>query len=185
DHLVFTRTPSPDGTYTYDVVGLTAENPVGTVLPAVPPVNPFGLPNGPGPVTVPDAADARRDPGALATLADEVAAASDSLTETSPGSEAGVVRHFIPPERTTYPYPYERLAAELDDSDSPAIIVNPTPAGDEGDVRGGHGSLDVTQSRATHLVSGRGARRTPVDANDERAMAARNVDVAPTVARVL
>jgi predicted AlkP superfamily pyrophosphatase or phosphodiesterase len=185
DHLVFTRTPSPDGTYTYDVVGLTAENPVGTVLPAVPPVNPFGLPNGPGAVTVPDAADPRRDPGALATLADEVAAASDSLTESSPGSEAGVVRHFIPPERTTYPYPYERLAAELDDSDSPDIIVNPTPAGDEGDVRGGHGSLDVTQSRATLLVSGRGARRKPLDPMDELGMATRHVDVAPTVARVL
>jgi predicted AlkP superfamily pyrophosphatase or phosphodiesterase len=185
DHLVFTRTARPDGTYAFDVVGLTAENPVGTVLPSVPPVNPFGLPNGPGPVTVADAADPRRDPGALATLADEIGAASDSVTESSPSSEAGVVRHFVPPERTTYPYPYERLAAELDDSDSADIIVNPTPSGDEGDVRGGHGSLDVTQSRATLLVSGRGARRTPLDANDERAMAARHVDVAPTVAKVL
>jgi predicted AlkP superfamily pyrophosphatase or phosphodiesterase len=185
DHLVFTRTAASDGTYTYDVVGLTAENPVGTVLPLVPPVNPFGLPNGPGPVTVADAADPRRDPSALATLAAEVAAASSSLTETSPASEAGVVRHFIPPERTTYPYPYERLAAELDDSDSPDIIVNPTPAGDEGDVRGGHGALDVTQSRATLLVSGRSARRAPLDPADERVMGARHVDVAPTVAKVL
>ncbi|MGH7342600.1 MAG: hypothetical protein ACREKH_19110, partial [Candidatus Rokuibacteriota bacterium] len=40
DHLVFTRTATPDGSYDYDVVGLTAENPVGTVLQSVPPVNP-------------------------------------------------------------------------------------------------------------------------------------------------
>lgn len=185
DHLVFTRTAAQDGSYEYDVVALTAENPVGTVLPAVLPMNPFGLPNAPGPVSVPDAADPRRDPSALATLADEVAAASDSLTETSPGTEAGVVRYFIPPERTTYPYPYERLTAELDDSDSPDIMVNPTPSGDEGDVRGGHGALAVTQSRATLLVSGRGARRTALDPAEERAMGARHVDVAPTVAKVL
>lgn len=184
DHLTFTRTAMPDGGFAYEVVSLTAENPVGTVLPSVPPVNPFGLPNGPGPVTVSDADDPRRDPSALATLAEETGAASRALTETA-GSEAGVVRHFIPPERTTYPYAYERLSAALDDADSPDLVLHPTPAGDEGEVRGGHGALGVTQSRATLLVSGRGARRRPLDAATERALGARHVDVAPTVARVL
>src|SRR6185369_1833151 len=75
--------------------------------------------------------------------------------------------------------------AELDDADSADILVNPVPSGDEGDVRGGHGALDVTQSRSTLLVSGRGARRKPVAQNDERAMEIKHVDVAPTVAKVL
>ena len=185
DHLVFTRTPTADGSYQYDVVSLTAENPVGNVLGSVTPVNPFGAPNAPGPVTLFDAADPRRDPAALDDLASEVAAASDSVTETSPATENGVVRHFIPPENTTYPYAYERLSAELDDSDSADIMVNPTPSGDEGNVRGGHGSLGVTQARATLMVSGRAARRTALDPLLERALEIKHVDIAPTVASVL
>ncbi len=185
DHLVFTRTARSDGFFDFTVTALTAENPVGAVLPAVPPVNPFGAPNGPGPVVVVDADDPRRDPSALADLASEIAAASLSVTETDPATEAGVVRHFVPPEHATYPYPYERLAAELDDADSADIIMNPTPAGDEGDVRGGHGALDITQSRSTLLVSGRGARRTPLDPDLERALEIKHVDIAPTVAKVL
>jgi hypothetical protein len=112
-------------------------------------------------------------------------AASVSTTETAPATEAGVVRHFVPSEHATYPYPYERLAAELDDADSADVIVNPVPSGDEGDVRGGHGALDITQSRSTLLVSGRGARRKPLPQNDERAMEIKHVDIAPTVAKVL
>jgi predicted AlkP superfamily pyrophosphatase or phosphodiesterase len=185
DHLVFTRTAATDGSYTFDVVSLTPERPVGTVLGSVVPVNPFGQPSAPGPVTVIDANDPRRDPGALDDLASEIAAASRSTTETEPDSEIGVVRHFIPPEHATYPYPYERLAAELDDADSGDIMVNPTPSGDEGDVRGGHGALDVTQSRATLLVSGRGARRPALDPLTELAMETKHVDIAPTVASVL
>lgn len=185
DHVVFTRSPRTDGSFDFDVVSVTVENPVGTIVPAVPPLNPFGLPNGPGPVAVIDADDPRRDPTALADLASEVASASGSTTETSPATEAGVIRHFTPSERSTYPYPYERLAAELDDADSADIIVNPTPSGDEGDVRGGHGALDVTQSRSTLLVSGRGARRTALSPDDERALEIKHVDIAPTVAKVL
>ncbi|MEO6028754.1 MAG: alkaline phosphatase family protein, partial [Candidatus Binatia bacterium] len=169
----------------FDVVALTAENPVGTILPAVAAVNPFGSPNGPGPVVVIDADDPRRDPSALPDLATEIAAASLSTTETAPATEAGVVRHFLPSEHVTYPYPYERLAAELDDADSADVIVNPVPSGDEGDVRGGHGALDITQSRATLLVSGRGARRTALPPDNERAMEIKHVDIAPTVAKVL
>lgn len=184
DHLVFTRTATSDGFYAYDIVSLTAEKPVGTVV-ATPPVNPFGSPNGPGTVTVPDTSDPRRDASALNSFTSETAAASQSVTESTPATENGVVRHFLPVERVTYPYPYERLAAELDDSDSADIIVDPTPSGDEGNVRGGHGALDVTQSRATLLVSGRGARRTALDPNVERAMAIKHVDIAPTVAKVL
>jgi len=185
DHVVFTRTARTDGFFDFDVVSVTAESPVGTIVPSVAPVNPFGLPNGPGPVVTIDADDPRRDPSALADLASEIASASGSVTETEPAPEAGVVRHFTPSERSTYPYPYERLAAELDDADAADIIVNPVPSGDEGDVRGGHGALDVTQSRSTLLVSGRGARRTPLPENDERALQIKHVDIAPTVAKVL
>ena len=182
DHLVFTRTASPDGGYVYDVLALTAESPVGTVLP-VTPLNPFGDPAGPGPVAVADADDPRRDPGALATLAGETGAASRAVDETAVAGVA-VVRPFLPPERVTYPYPYERLAAALDDADAGDLLVSTTPSG-ETSVRGNHGALDVTQSRATLVVSGRGARRTPLDPDDERALAIKHVDVAPTVAHVL
>jgi predicted AlkP superfamily pyrophosphatase or phosphodiesterase len=185
DHVVFTRTARSDGFFDFDVVGLTVEQPVGTIVPAVAPVNPFGAPDGPGPVVVIDADDPRRDPSALPDLATEIAAATLATTETAPATEVGVVRRFLPPEHVTYPYPYERLAAELDDADSADILVNPVPAGDEGDVRGGHGALDVTQSRSTLLVSGRAARRKPLAADDERAMEIKHVDVAPTVAKVL
>jgi predicted AlkP superfamily pyrophosphatase or phosphodiesterase len=184
DHLVYTRTATPDGRFNFHVVSLTAENPVGTALPGVTPLNPLGLPNGPGPVTVADQDDAKRDPRVLATLADEIAAATDSVTETTPASENGVVRHFIPPENTAYPYPYERLAAVFDDSDGPDLLYVPTPSG-AGGPRGTHGSLDVTQSRTTLVVSGRAARRTPLDPADEAALEIHNVDVAPTVAKVL
>src|SRR6185295_5146742 len=98
-----------DGFYSYDVLSLTVENPVGTIV-ATPPVNPFGAPNGPGTVTVPDASDPPRDPSALPDFAAEIAAASQTTTETTPASEAGVLRAFNPPEHVTYPYPYERLA---------------------------------------------------------------------------
>ncbi|MEO6025413.1 MAG: hypothetical protein ABIR79_00915, partial [Candidatus Binatia bacterium] len=57
DHVVFTRSARSDGFFDFDVVALTAENPVGTILPAVAAVNPFGSPNGPGPVVVIDADD--------------------------------------------------------------------------------------------------------------------------------
>ena len=75
----------------------------------------------------------------------------------------------------------------FDDSDAPDLTFVPTPSGDlaESPPRGGHGSLDVTQSRATLVVSGRGARRTPLADDDEAALAIRHVDIAPTVAKVL
>ncbi len=186
DHLVFTRTATSDGGFAFEVVGLSTENPVGTAL-AVAPVNPFGAPSFPGPVALADRDDPRRDPRALARSTDELAAATQSVTEIEPATEAGVVRSFIPPEHTTYPYPYERLAAVFDDSDAPDLTFVPTPSGDlaKSPPRGGHGSLDVSQSRATLVVSGRGARRTPLAADDEAALAIRHVDIAPTVAKVL
>jgi hypothetical protein len=185
DHLVFTRTRTTDGFYRFDVVALTAENPVGAVLGSVAPVNPFGLPNAPGPVTVLDAADPRRDPSALSDLAAELGAGSRSVVETEPSTEVGIERWFTPAENATYPYPYERFAAEMDDADSADLMVVPTPSGDEGDVRGGHGSPDITQSRATLMVSGRGARRAPLDPLLEQALEIKHVDIAPTVASVL
>jgi predicted AlkP superfamily pyrophosphatase or phosphodiesterase len=186
DHLVFARTATSDGGFAFEVLALTAEYPVGTVL-ALPPVNPFGEPLAPGPVSSADREDPRRDPTALARLSDELLAGTQSVTESEPPTEAGVFRSFIPPEHTTYPYPYERIAAVFDDSDAPDLLFVPTPSGDlaASPPRGGHGSLDVTQSRATFLVSGRGARRTPLAATDESALAIRHVDVAPTVAKVL
>jgi predicted AlkP superfamily pyrophosphatase or phosphodiesterase len=183
DHLTFVRTATSDGRYVYDLLDLTTEQPVGTIA-AIAPVNPFGAPNGPGAVTVADPNDPRRDPSALATFADEVVAASQSVTETAPATEAGVVRSFVPPERVTYPYPYERLTAALDDADSGDIMITPRPAG-ETSVPGNHGALDITQSRATLIVSGRGARRTPLDPAEERTLAIKHVDIAPTVARIL
>jgi predicted AlkP superfamily pyrophosphatase or phosphodiesterase len=183
DHVVFTRTATTAGGFTYEVTNVTAERPVGTDA-GIAGVNPFGAPHVPGPVVVADADDPRRDPSALDSPAAQIDAATRMVTETEPASEAGVERFFIPPEHATYPYPYERLAAELDDADAPDIVVSPVPSGDPG-VRGGHGALDVTQSRATLVVSGRGARRTPLDPAAERALAIKHVDVAPTVAKVL
>ena len=148
DHVVFTRTARSDGFFDFDVVALTAENPVGTIVPGGDAGEPLRARRTARDRSRSiDADDPRRDPSALADLAAEIAAASLATTETAPATEAGVVRHFVPSEHATYPYPYERLAAELDDADSADIIVNPTPSGDEGDVRGGHGALDVTQSR--------------------------------------
>lgn len=186
DHLVFTRSATSDGGFAFDVVALATEYPVGSTL-ALPPVNPFGEPSAPGPVTTADRDDPRRDPTALPRIAEESAAGTRSVTETLPPTEAGVVRSFIPPEHTTYPYPYERIAAVFDDSDAADLLFVPTPSGDlaTSPPRGGHGSLDVTQSRATLVVSGRGARRTPLANDDEAALAIRHVDLAPTIAKVL
>ena len=186
DHVVFTRAATSDGGFAYAVVALTVEQPVGNPL-AIAAANPFGAPSGPGAVAVPDREDPRRDPTALSRLSDEIAAGTQSVLEVDPASELGVVRSFIPLEHSTYPYPYERIAAVFDDSDAPDLLFVPTPSGDLAATppRGGHGSLDVTQSRATLLVSGRGARRAPLAAADEAALAIRHVDIAPTVAKVL
>jgi hypothetical protein len=46
-----------------------------------------------------------------------------------------------------------RLAAELDDAGLGRHHREPDAVGRQGDVRGGHGALDVTQSRSTPLVS--------------------------------
>ena len=54
DHLVFTRTATSDGGFAFDVVALTAENPVGTALELAP-VNPFGEPSAPDPSRRPTA----------------------------------------------------------------------------------------------------------------------------------
>ena len=181
DHVVFQRHPTTDGRYAYEILAVTAERPVGTAL-AIPGVNPLGAPHGPGPVSVADRDDPRRDPRALATLADEIAAGSQQVDESGEAT-VGVVRDFTPPEHTTYPNAYERLSVVFDDSDAPDLYYVPTPSG--ASPRGTHGALSVTQSRTTLLVSGRGARRTPLDPAEEAAAEIHNVDVAPTVAKVL
>ena len=80
-----------------------------------------------------------------------------------------------------YPYAAERLLSFFADPDrSPDLAVVHTPRHyfpDEGGHLGEHGSLDVIQSRAPLLLSGRGVRRLGVV--DEHA---RLVDVAPTLA---
>jgi hypothetical protein len=164
DHLVYVRSATSDGGFAFSVVALTVERPVGNEL-AIAPENPFGAPSGPGPVAVPDRGDPRRDPGALSRLADEIAAGTQSVLEVDPASELGVVRSFIPPEHTTYPYPYERIAAVFDDSDAPDLLFVSDAFGRSRrePPRGGHGSLDVTQSapRCSFRAAARAGRRSP------------------------
>ncbi len=112
----------------------------------------------------------RQDYRALATYEEELEAA---------GNPADVQRAYVPQERVTYPFAYERLSQLFDSPNAPDLVVNPLSYA-YGRQPGQHGALDVVQSRSPLIFSGPGVRRGEmVDA------AARQVDVAPTIARLM
>ena len=117
---------------------------------------------------------------ALATLHEERAASSRS--EGVPSED---FRNLIDDAAVTYPFPYERVVAEFDSPRTGDFIVMPNHVADKGDQKGAHGHLGLTQSRSTFLIAGRGARRSPLPADQEAELGLQHVDVAPTVASAL
>ena len=135
----FRRCIADDGSLTFDVVEVAGENPL--------------------------AAD---DPLALATLADErAAAAAGGFDPDDPD------RRFIAPEQQTYPFGYERAAQLFDSPNAPDLAVSPRDWA-SGTNPGTHGALHVRQARAPLWISGPGVR---VGAHD---VALRSIDIAPT-----
>jgi phosphonoacetate hydrolase len=104
----------------------------------------------------------RQDPGAFSPLDDE-------LRNVRPNTAAN-----------HYPHAYDNAAHLFEDPRAPDLAVVHTPAHnweEKGGHRGEHGSLDLVQSRAPLIVSGKGVKRLGrIDA------AARMVNVAPTLA---
>jgi predicted AlkP superfamily pyrophosphatase or phosphodiesterase len=93
-------------------------------------------------------------------------------------------RNLIKSKRITYPYIYERIVAELDGPRAGDFVVVPLNTADRGGP-GAHGHPGLPQSRTTMIVAGRGARRSPLSAKEEKGLRLRHTDVAPTVAHAL
>lgn len=111
---------------------------------------------------------ANQDHRALSTYAEELAAGSGE-----PES------NFVEPAALSYPYAYERLSQLFDSPNAPDLAVNPK-AYCYGRQPGQHGALDVIQSRSPLVFSGPGVKRATISE-----AAARQVDIAPTVARLM
>jgi len=116
---------------------------------------------------------ARQSTSAVATCAEELAAAAQSGHPT-----ADVNRAFIEPEQLTYPHAYERIAQLFDSPYAPDLIISPKCYA-FGLQAGQHGALDVVQSRAPLAFAGPGVRPGTY------ALAARHVDIAPTICRLM
>ena len=110
---------------------------------------------------------------ALNTMDLERAAASASGFEADDPT-----RRFIAPEHQTYPFGYERVAQLFDSPNAPDLAVSPKDwcAGSQ---PGTHGALHVRQARAPLWFSGPGVR------TGRHELAARAVDIAPTVLKAL
>lgn len=112
-------------------------------------------------------------------LADEDATRLATLEEELGASGAGrPAEAFLEPEQVSYPFGRERIAQLFDSPNAPDLVVSPRCYA-FGIQPGQHGALDVVQSRAPLAFSGPGVRpgRLP--------LAARQVDVAPTLARLM
>ncbi|MGH7865993.1 MAG: alkaline phosphatase family protein, partial [Candidatus Binataceae bacterium] len=116
---------------------------------------------------------ANQDPCAVSTLAEELAAAALS---GNPGDDANCA--YIEPQALSHPYAYERIAQIFDSPRGPDLMVSPK-AFAFGIQPGQHGALDVVQSRAPLVFSGPGVRA------GVHQVAARQVDVAPTIAHLM
>lgn len=116
---------------------------------------------------------------ALSTLKEERAASSGSE-----GQPPDNFRNLVDDSAVTYPFAYERIAAEFDSPRAGDFFVMPNHLADTGG-KGAHGHLGQTQSRSTFLISGRGARRSPLSPESEAALGVQHVDIAPTVAKAL
>lgn len=113
---------------------------------------------------------AGQDHRALSTYAEELAAAGDP---------EDVQQAFVPTDRLTYPYAYERISQLFDSPNAPDLVVNPKSYA-YGRQPGQHGALDVVQSRSPLIFSGPGVKRGEmVDA------ASKQVDIAPTIAHLM
>ena len=116
---------------------------------------------------------AKQDPFAVATIEAELEAARRSGNETDDPNRA-----FFEPEVLTHPYAYERIAQVFDSPRGPDLIVSPK-AYAYGIQAGQHGALDVVQSRAPLAFAGPGIKA------GTHKIAARQVDIAPTIARLM
>ena len=112
----------------------------------------------------------RQDHRALSTLAEELAAGRDPSDPQ---------RAFVEPGALTYPYAYERISQLFDSPNAPDLVVNPKSYA-YGRQPGQHGALDVIQSRSPLVFCGPGVKRGMVVEAE-----ARQVDVAPTIARLM
>ncbi len=81
-------------------------------------------------------------------------------------------RVFVADTQPSYPFDYERISQLFDPPDAPDLVVHPT-AGDQ------PGSLDALQSYCPLILSGPGVRPGVLD------VAAKQVDIAPTIAHLL
>ncbi len=115
----------------------------------------------------------RQDPFAVATIEEELRAAAAS---GNPSDDPNLA--FFEPHALSYPFAYERIAQVFDSPRGPDLIVSPKSYA-YGSQRGQHGALDVVQSRAPLIFSGPGLRP------GSYGLAARHVDIAPTIARLM
>jgi phosphonoacetate hydrolase len=113
-----------------------------------------------------------QDPFAVATIEEELDAARCSGCPTKDPNRA-----YFEPSVLTHPFAYERIAQVFDSPRGPDLIVSPK-AYAYGIQAGQHGALDVVQSRAPLVIAGPSVRP------GRHRIAARHVDVAPTIARL-
>jgi hypothetical protein len=116
---------------------------------------------------------ADQDPLKLADLDGERAAAVASGFDADDAD-----RRFIAPEQQSYPFGYERVAQLFDSPNAPDLAVSPRDWS-TGSERGTHGALHVRQARAPLWFSGPGVRV------GRHSLAARSIDIAPTVLAAL
>src|SRR5690606_11574002 len=100
-----------------------------------------------------------QDHRTLSTYADEMAAA---------GNPEAVPQAFVPLEKVTYPFAYERISQLFDSPNAPDLVVN-SKSYAYGRQPGQHGALDVVQSRSPLVFSGPGVKRgTLVEAESKQ-----------------
>jgi phosphonoacetate hydrolase len=116
---------------------------------------------------------ANQDPFTVASIDQELDAARRSGHSSDDPNCA-----FFEPHVLSHPYGYERIAQLFDSPRAPDLIVSPK-AYTHGIQRGQHGALDVVQSRAPLAFAGPGVQP------GHYRLAARHVDIAPTIARLM
>lgn len=116
---------------------------------------------------------ANQDPFIVSTIEEELNASARSGNPTDDANRA-----YFEPRVLSHPYAYERIAQLFDSPRAPDLVLSPK-AYAYGIQPGQHGALDVVQCRAPLAFSGPGVRRGRFKLN------ARQVDVAPTIARLM
>ena len=116
---------------------------------------------------------ANQDPFIVSTIDEELDAAGRSGNRTDDPNRAWFEPHVL-----SHPYAYERIAQLFDSPRAPDLVLSPK-AYAYGIQPGQHGALNVVQSRAPLVFSGPGVRRGLFK------LGARQVDVAPTIARLM